>query len=377
MQLTSREHLSALTGLRGLAALWVLLFHATFGGPNGYLPGLSEKIEWGLLRNVVIQGVYAVDIFFILSGYILMHVHRLEFAHCISVKNALDFYLLRLARIYPVHLFVLLLLVVAHGTGIWNQKLFGGGEIALSFFLLNMWVDPSINTPAWSVSAEWFAYLGFPLITFVLFRLQGLWLLWLLAISLLVGYPLAVMSFQWTWEWHFGWVALFRVLNGFVLGCVIYLIQERSVDFRRFWSLPRWSGLPIGLLVVVLILGLPIVCVYPLIPFLIVALAHSRGGVVDLLSHKLMVILGTISYSIYMVHYPVLEIFQYALNDVYVSLDPANHQLLLWMHLLGIVGTVTVVAALMYSSVEKPIREYCKQIVSDRRKLKDFCSVSS
>jgi len=368
-----REHLEPLTGLRGLAALWVVVFHTCFGEVNGYLPGLHEKIYWGIGRNVVVQGVYAVDIFFILSGYILTYVHRQEFNVTLKWLDIWNFYLLRLARIYPVHFLVVVLLIGAHGTGIWNQKVLAGEDMLLSFFLFNMWSDPSINTPAWSVSAEWFAYLGFPFIALILFRMQRLSIQWFLAIGCMVFYPLAVMYFEWTWEWHFGWVALFRVLNGFILGCVMYAIQEQCLEFRTLSSSSRWSAFLVGMFFFFLVFGLPIIFVYPLIPFLIVALGKSKSGVARLLSNKLVVVLGTISYSIYMVHYPILEVFRYGLNDVYATLDPSTDQAFLWVNLLVIVMSVVGLSALLYSYVEKPCREYCKQKLRAREHQRVAC----
>jgi len=366
-----REHLEPLTGLRGLAALWVVVFHTCFGEPNGYLPGFHEKINWGLGRNVVVQGVYAVDIFFVLSGYILAYVHREQFQKTLKWEQIFDFYFLRLARIYPIHLLVLVLLVGVHEVGIWNDRVFGLENIVLNSFLLNMWADPSINIPAWSVSAEWFAYLGFPFIIFFLFRVQHMFLQWLLAIGLMTIYPLGVMYFEWTWEWHFGWVALYRVFNGFILGCLMYALQEQCVELKTLSSSSRWSALLVGVFFVFLVFGLPIIFVYPLIPFLIVAVGKSKSGLSHCLSNKLIVVLGTVSFSIYMVHFPVLEIFRFVLNDVYAALDPSENLVTLWVHLVVILISIIAVATLVYTYVEKPSREYFKQKLDARERQRE------
>lgn len=150
-----REHIQTLTGLRGFAAIWVVLLHVCFGKPDGYLPGFYEKIQWGFGSNIIIQGVYAVDIFFVLSGFILTYVHRHEFERPLKLHGVGSFLALRLARIYPMHLVVVVVLIGAAAVGVWYLKLISYGDVLRNGTLTNMRVDPSLNTPAWSVSAEW------------------------------------------------------------------------------------------------------------------------------------------------------------------------------------------------------------------------------
>ena len=364
MLTSTRMTIDTLTGLRGFAALWVVLFHATFGGPNGYLPGFSEKLEWGILRNIIIQGVYAVDIFFVLSGYILTYVHRREFEGSVTLPNIWNFFTLRLARIYPLHLFVAGGLGLAYLLGIWNQKPITGEEFVLSMFLLNMWSDPSINTPSWSVSAEWLAYLTFPVMIPVLLWMKRSSYLILLTIPLVFVYPWCVMAFDWGWEWHVGWVALFRVLNGFFLGGVLFYLQEQYFGEHDYPMASGWCLLLLLLFLLGLIMGLSIVMLYPLIPLMILGLVYARDGIGQLFSHKVMIFLGTVSFAIYMVHYPVLELFRWGLNDYYASLDPAHDQLLLFAH-LGLMLTVVVgVATVCYAWIERPFRSYVKRRVA-------------
>jgi peptidoglycan/LPS O-acetylase OafA/YrhL len=90
-----RPNIPALTGLRGVAAAWVALFHLTVGVP--------------ILRH----GDLGVDVFFILSGYVLTYVYAGKLANSAAYFG---FIRARLARIYPLHLVtlcVLALMVVA------------------------------------------------------------------------------------------------------------------------------------------------------------------------------------------------------------------------------------------------------------------------
>jgi len=367
MLASGRENIQTLTGLRGVAAIWVVLFHVCFGEPDGYLPGFYEKIQWGFGKNIILHGVYAVDIFFILSGFILTYVHRHEFEGRLTLHGVGNFLSLRLARIYPMHLVVVGVLIGAAFLGVWDRKVISFGEVFRNVTLTNMWVDPSLNTPAWSVSAEWLAYLCFPIIIKLLLPIHRRDFQ-LLAIFLLVTvYPMSILFFQWQWEWHYSWVAAGRVLNGFILGCMMFGVQEHFDILNDSFRASRWCLAFVLVFMVLLILGLQIVFLYPLIPCIIVTLANAQTGIARVFRNKIVVFLGTISFGIYMVHYPVLEIVRYALNDYYAGVNSELHQPLLWVHLGGILALVIAVASLCYFWIEKPTREYLKRKLVDRK----------
>ncbi|GJL59344.1 MAG: acyltransferase [Nitrospirales bacterium] len=364
---SGREHIQTLTGLRGVAAIWVVLLHVCFGEPDGYLPGFYEKIQWGLGRNIILQGVYAVDIFFVLSGFILTYVHRHEFESRLTLHGVGNFLSLRLARIYPMYLVVAGVLLGAAIFGVWDQKEITYGDILRNVTLTNIWVNPSLNTPAWSVSAEWLAYLCFPIIIKLLIPIRRRDFQLLIIFFLVTVYPMSILSFQWKWEWHYGWVAVARVLNGFILGCMMFCIQKHFDIFTDSLRASRWCLAAVLVFLVFLVLGLPIVFLYPLIPFIIVTLANTQTGIAQVFGNKVVVFLGTISFGIYMVHYPVLEIIRYALNDYYSGVNSDLYQPLLWVHLCGILLLVIAMASLCYVWIENPSREYLKRKIGDRK----------
>lgn len=362
------ENINTLTGLRGFAALWVVLFHTCFGEPNGYLPGFHEKIHWGLGRNIIVQGVYAVDFFFVLSGFILTYVHRHDFERRLTLHEVMNFLSLRLARIYPMHLVIVCLLVIANGIGVWDQKVITYWEVVRNVTLTNMWVDPSLNTPAWSVSAEWVAYLSFPILMKFLIPLKRRDLQFFFILLLVTVYPLSIMYNHWQWEWHYGWIAVARVLNGFVLGCVMFFVQENCDMLKDPFRSSRWCLAILLAFTFFLALGLPIVFLYPLIPFFIVTLANSQLGIAQVFANRVAVFLGTISFGIYMVHYPMLEIVRYTFDNYYSGMNPELNQSILWVHLCGILISVIAIASLCYFWIEKPSREYFKKKLCVGRK---------
>lgn len=103
MRLTKHkpQAILSLTGIRGVAALWVMLFHIGQG-----IPGYS-LLPWLTGSSFIENGFRGVDLFFILSGFIMMHVHAQDFT-VFCRRTLWDFMIMRCIRIYPVHLVVLL-----------------------------------------------------------------------------------------------------------------------------------------------------------------------------------------------------------------------------------------------------------------------------
>src|SRR5690348_10816730 len=100
----SVEQLASLTPLRGIAALWVVLFHFCWRFP---------AIHPDRYTGAVYKGYLAVDLFFILSGFVITHVYKESFALRVTAQRYRDFLKARVARIYPLHIAVLLLFVAA------------------------------------------------------------------------------------------------------------------------------------------------------------------------------------------------------------------------------------------------------------------------
>src|SRR3569832_1237739 len=159
------EHLKPLTSMRFFAAMWVVLYH--------YWPNLDPHTP-----ALVSKGYLGVELFFVLSGFILCHVY-LQGAGEGRFKYG-SFPWARLARVYPLHLATLLgvgaMAVGAAAVGIQHHNdIANWSVLPANLLLVHAWgfaKAAAWNHPSWSISAEWFAYLTFPAFAWIAWRLR-------------------------------------------------------------------------------------------------------------------------------------------------------------------------------------------------------------
>ena len=267
--------MKALTPLRGLAALAVLALHA----------GLSFR------------GYLGVDLFFLLSGFVMTHAYG---AMAASAGAWFEFLKARLARIYPVHLLVLILLLPELGT---SPAFSTGGLVSSLLLLQSPWHSMCWNFSAWSISAEWHAYLVFPALAVGLRTKPAGVLLRILAGCLLV---VGITS----WLDHSGNitnspVVLLRCLPEFIAGMALYRL-------RALGRLPAWIQSDAAFAAAVAaLLGLEIVKApegFSVCALAILLLCAARDGsaFARALGWPPLRWLGEISYSLYMVQMAVV-----------------------------------------------------------------------
>ena len=159
-----RREIKSHTGLRGFAALLVVAYHLQFG------PGYKLQIE---TATAFFNRCYLmVDLFFLLSGFILCYVTNAELG--ITASQARTFLRDRVARIYPLHVFALVSLTaftllsagLLAAAGRVHEDLGSFADWLSQLLLLNAWrpAQSEWNVPSWSISAEAFAYIIFPLL---------------------------------------------------------------------------------------------------------------------------------------------------------------------------------------------------------------------
>jgi peptidoglycan/LPS O-acetylase OafA/YrhL len=100
----SSGQLPALTSLRGIAAMWVVLYH--------YSAQCFPTLDATGYTHLIHKGYLAVDLFFMLSGFVMTHVYHRAFSKTVTQQHYWKFIVARIARVYPLHILVLLLFVV-------------------------------------------------------------------------------------------------------------------------------------------------------------------------------------------------------------------------------------------------------------------------
>ena len=163
-----RADIAQFTALRGFASIWVFGYHF-----KQYIVSLEPNLT--RVMRIFDFGYLGVDIFFILSGFILAHTYSNKIdvtasTFRLEVKN---YFLKRVARIMPIYILTtvaaLLLNIYAAKENLrvsyTNPEYLNTINISLNFAGLQQWLDrPSFNGPSWSVSCEIAVYIFFPLL---------------------------------------------------------------------------------------------------------------------------------------------------------------------------------------------------------------------
>jgi len=384
-------YLDALTGLRGFAAIWVALWHTwRFSGRPVY--------EWEIagylvdLTPFVRTGWAGVDIFFVLSGFVLaLPWCQARLGHR-SVICWPEYFRRRLLRVLPAYYVQLLLLICVAWFLSGTFPLSSADILAYLTMLHNIIPLDShlINNVYWTLPVEFDFYLVLPLLSLLLLPRR-----WILLLS--GGIILAVL-YRYTVFWSYmadkatpdkvvvlnqlpgrldqfvsGMAAaylyvkvsragqhhsfLFRSRNwlfvlsltGFVgLGYLIHYAQPMGVGailhethWGGYWTQFYWhtlSGLVLGMMIFSIALGIK--------------------GMNAVLANRGMLYLGVISYSLYLWHYPVLQWAKALSLPSLVSGWPLLN-LLVW-----VVPPILLLSSLSYWLVERPFLRMRHRVVS-------------
>ena len=343
-------HIKPLTSLRFFAALWVVVFH--------YWPHLAVAG----MPSLVAKGYLGVELFFVLSGFILCHVY-LPQVEAGRFRYG-DFLWARLARIYPMHIVTLIGMALMAGAALAiglsvDPNVLSLAALPANLTLTQAWGLAPVsgwNHPSWSISAEWFAYVAFPAFAALTIAMRR-WPLVAVAGALAflaVLYPTfqAIAGFPLT-KATTAWGAL-RIIPCFALGCALYLAwRARVADSRKALAGAAFFTI---FVIAAAAFQAPDALIVSGFGGLIISLAQVSKAGSPRLSHPFLVYLGEISYSVYMVCIPWEVLFV----NVAVKVGHfAGKQLppLLWLVFLV---TLIPVAAAFHHLIEKPARERMK-----------------
>jgi len=326
-----------LTGLRMLAAGLVLLLHLDQVYGNE-IQKILTPISYGHL---------GVDIFFILGGLIIAHVYGI-LAKEFSVTEYGRFIWLRFARLYPVHLFSLVLLfVMVSARGLLDTNFWDTSTIPCHLLLIHAWCgDLTWNLPAWSISAEWLAYLAFPAVALLVFHSKNVAFPVGLVLGGLVAFELFVSQDVGVAKSFLGVPALVQISVEFSIGVLVYGLVQRVN--------PSWYFDVVAVLsfAVVFFVGqIPdTLRVLTLVVF-VGSVALSDSFVKRVLAWRPIVFLGHASYAVYMIHFPIIKLiqnFNFQFGFEYPGLLVASFLVAIWVVL------ITVIASFLYVYYERP-----------------------
>jgi peptidoglycan/LPS O-acetylase OafA/YrhL len=351
--------IQSLEGLRGVAALIVALYHLKIG---------TEYVS--VLKN----GYLFVDLFFVLSGFVICAAY---FTRMNTLQDFKPFVIRRFGRLFPLLVFSTVLFVLLTNLIVLAKKLavaygYGGflnnpdaltylvpsaGEIFSTLTLthsLGVFDDLILNTPGWSISTEFYTYLLFAAACMIFPERKRLPVFGVLAA---IGMAITVWSsvsvhgclekggcMGVTYDYGF-----LRCVYSFFLGALLYHVSRSA-------ALPYGMLQAVGLVTLGVFFSLlaPLPGIAFLFPFafalLILSLAKDQGPLAQLLKMRPFQILGQRSYSIYMLHMPLVLIFE----NVAKRVDGAAAGALV---VVAYVSVLLLISGWSYRFIEDPFRE--------------------
>ena len=283
-----------LTSIRGLAALWVFGLHLSLYQPTSVNP----------LGSVFSQGAVGVDVFFVLSGFILSSVYQgIQFA---EFKG---FIRKRFFRVYPLHLATTLTFGLLVGTAqlmripLAHDATHSWRAFPFAIAMLHPYVGQggNWNGPSWSLAVEFPCYLTLPFLQHIICKLSRCPLTILLGI-LAASECVLLLNFGDTTNAP---PALFRAILGFTLGITAERVSRLVTPNM---CIVGTCEISISVVIILLIVIKQALFVPALCAGIFVLLSWDMGPISKLLRAKVPYWAGTVSFSIYLIQGPVIAV---------------------------------------------------------------------
>lgn len=365
MRAQTQPEIKSLTGLRGIAALYVMLYHFKI---HNFTPHATDQF----FRH----GYLAVDLFFILSGFVIALTYKSMFENGIAFSAFRAFIGRRIARIYPLYIVMTGLFMAFYDT--FYHKVpydadFSAQTILSNILMVQAWgVGPSIIDAGWSISTEFGAYLLFPIFS-ILILYRSKWVAHALAcvayLIITILYFLSIGS-----EYEIKNLQSLNIWDGSTFGPIIRCLAEFSLGIwaYRLYICPSmtekkyldvlqksWGSIT-ATIVILALLALPYsdVAVVILMPFLIVSLAPDKSVLAQFLGWKPIYFIGQISYSLYLCHLMAFWVKPEITNILTAINFPAPH----FLTILIQIGMSLLFAAGLFYGVERPSRQIFQKL---------------
>ncbi|MCG7531173.1 acyltransferase [Psychrobium sp. MM17-31] len=358
-----QSYFSTLTALRAVAAIWVMLFHIDVIVYYRELGTLLPKEFSGLLT----QGYLWVDFFFILSGFVLMHVYGARFEQRLSRQTISSYLKARFFRIYPLHLFTLVLLAIFAGVvgallpqvmdaswvNYFDEQAFLSNVLMLN--AVGVHDTLSWNIVAWSIGAEWWVYIAAIMLFFTVNLKHPLRTLLVAMVNFVALALLMYSSDKQNLDITFD-RGLLRCLFEFSIGACLYVFYQRGIA-QSALSLNRIALITLVAVIAVLHWRLNDLLIIPLFCLLILTAVYNRSHFYHLLMTPALQYLGKISYSIYMMHGVCFMLYWFLLPELAIAFEIQQLSIPLLMLYTASFLTLTLIsAALSFRFIEVPGR---------------------
>ncbi|WP_036799559.1 acyltransferase family protein [Photobacterium marinum] len=385
------KQIPILTPLRGFAALCVVFFHARLIFFVQWKDPVSEYTHF-------IENSYLwVDLFFVLSGFVMMHIYQQTFLQGISVAKWRHFMWLRFSRIYPLFLSTLLVLVLWESVkyfaavGFYGGPLFeawgvngipafagpfnSGDTLMANFLMLHAVVnlDLSWNISSWSLSVEWLCYMVFPLLIPML-SVRSRNSVWMpvVIICIWTGINKNHGSLDVTGDLY----AFIRGLCGFAMGAWLRNVVLSLV-------VKKWFDNDAALLSVFLmslwLMHLPkegshnvyVVLVFSLMVFIAAQQSERQTPVFKMMDNRVTRFLGDISYSVYLWHAVLLLVGVEVLNLIAPEALASWFTQTSWSAgmwgMAAFMAVTILISSLSYYGLERPAMKYLRKKFQTQR----------
>lgn len=351
-----QNFIPSLTSIRGIAALWVVFFHIHLT--------YKENLFFSFFEN----GDLGVDIFFVLSGFIMSFVYgETNFRESNFKKFYGEFIGARVSRVYPLHLFTLLflLLVVFILPGFrerYDADYFNLTTFVANIFLVQNWGITNVgwNAVSWSISAEWFMYLLFPLMLYLRQKITTKYNLYIFSFIIILSHYSFIYIFDLSGYGGISLGGMVRVFFEFSLGFSLYFIKD---DFKKLFL--RAHGYIIFIAIATMLLSSAIKPLwYLFLPSTAILILHL--GTVDcrvsrILSQRVFLYFGNISFSLYMWHWIVINIQNWM---GYKNIITLQSNVSIYISCFMMLAISITIAHYSYLYIEIPARKWGRKLLN-------------
>ncbi len=316
------KHHSGLDGVRGLAVIMVMIFHASvFMSVNG--DGLEGLIF--ILNRIAMFGQSGVDLFFVLSGFLITGILMETVQETGATKK---FYIRRSLRIFPLYAVIILITIMY---SIVHKNAFPDlSELLTHVFYLQNWMPFKFNEfgllgHTWSLAVEEQFYLIWPFLLYFFYKKSPFHAVILCVVMIIISI-VAKVGFPYITTVKITYTATISHMDSLIMGALcIVMFKHYNEVLVKYWNLilcVAYISLAISFAMLFLvnnhwdfvIWGILFSSIFYSYLVLQIVMIQNDGIFRKFLDSRIMAHIGTLSYGLYVFHYPVFMFVRQAFN---------------------------------------------------------------